>query len=165
MGVELICLAATKAGAMSTPESVRVVAAAGIEGDRHFGMQQKHPGQNLTLIEVEEIERFNARHRVNIALSAPRRNLVTRGVRLNQLVGKDFSVGAVKLRGVELCEPCSKLARNLADTQLTAAQIVKSFAHRAGLRADVLTSGRISRGDAVAELSVAAPGIAQGELF
>jgi MOSC domain-containing protein YiiM len=160
MRVALICVAATKAGELSTPESVRVIAGAGIEGDRHFGTRQLHRGQNLTLIEAEEIERFNTQHRTAISLGAPRRNLITRGVRLNGLVGKDFSVGAVRLRGVELCEPCSKLARNLSGTGLSPPQIVKSFLHRAGLRADVLTSGTIARGDAII-----ASGLAQGELF
>jgi MOSC domain-containing protein YiiM len=160
MSVVLICLAATKAGELRMPESVRVVAGAGIEGDRHFGTRQQHPGQNLTLIEAEEIERFNTLHRTEIPLSAARRNLVTRGVRLNGLVGKNFSIGAVRLRGVELCEPCSKLARNLTGTGLSPTQIVKSFLHRAGLRADVLTSGTITRGDAVV-----ASELAQGELF
>lgn len=63
------------------------------------------PGQNLTLIEAEEIERFCAEHARTSDLSLTRRNLVTRGVRLNDLVNVEFTIGTVKLRGVELCEP------------------------------------------------------------
>src|SRR6266478_6283664 len=67
-----------------------------------------------------------------------RRNLTTRGVRLNELVGKEFWIGEVVARGVELCEPCTHLVR------LTGKQLIKPLTHRGGLRADLLTSGRIN---------------------
>jgi MOSC domain-containing protein YiiM len=152
--VELLCIAPRKSAPPATPDVVSVVAGAGIAGDRHFGGQQKPAGRNVTLVEAEEIERFCARNGVQLALTATRRNIVTRDVRLNELVGKDFSIGSVTLRGVELCEPCSKLARYLSHTQLSPPQIVRSLAHRAGLRADVLTSGTIARGDPVVMLGV-----------
>lgn len=157
MPVEVVCLAAHKADAMVPVESVEVVAGAGIVGDRHFGAQQRHPGQNITLVEAEEIERFNQNNGVAIPLLATRRNLVTRGVRLNDLVGRTFTVGSVTLRGVELCEPCGTLAKYLAGTGLRQADIVQAFAHKCGRRADVLSSGTICRGDAVTQ----APGQGQ----
>jgi MOSC domain-containing protein YiiM len=127
---------------------VTVVAGSGIEGDRYFGRHEE-PGQNLTLVEAEEIEAFLAKHRRPQDLSITSRNVVTRGVRLNELVGREFYVGEVKLRGVELCEPCRVLGTALASPDLPAAVVVKQFAHRAGIRADVLTGGTIGRGAVV----------------
>jgi hypothetical protein len=82
----------------------------GIEGDRHFG-KRKVPGENLTLVEAEELEAFAEERGVPVDLSQSRRNIVTRGVRLNDLVGKEFRLGTALLRGVELCEPCSVMGR------------------------------------------------------
>jgi MOSC domain-containing protein YiiM len=160
MTVELICTASTRGAALALHDAVSVVAGAGITGDRMFGRVQKCAGQNLTLVEAEEIERFNTSFGLRLPLTALRRNLVTRGVRLNELVGRDFSVGEVLLRGVELCEPCARLARFLAETQLAPQQIMRELAHRAGLRADVLSSGTIARGDRIVER-----GLAQGALI
>lgn len=158
MPVELICVAPRKGDPMVTVDAVLVVAGAGITGDRKFGARQKYPGQNLTLIEAEEIERFNHATGCAIALTSTRRNLVTRGVRLNDLVGVVFSVGPVRMRGIELCEPCSSLARRHAGTGLSQSDFVRAFTHRCGLRADVLDSGVIRTG---AQVSVNAgqPGI------
>ena len=125
--------------------SVRAVAGAGIEGDRYFGKHDE-PGQNVTLVEAEEIERFIAQHGRPIDLSIAGRNLVTRGVRLNELVGKEFVVGTVLLRGVELCEPCLGFGEALAGGEVTPPGVVKFFVHRAGLRADLLSTGAITVG-------------------
>ena len=133
-------------------EAIVVVAGSGIEGDRYFGRHDE-PGQNLSLIEAEELEAFMRERGGPEDLSASRRNLVTRGVRLNELVGREFLIGAVRLRGVELCEPCLGLGSALASPQLPAAAVVKRLLHRAGLRADVLSSGVIARG---AKLTTAA---------
>jgi MOSC domain-containing protein YiiM len=151
MTIEAICIARKKGGELILLQSVSVVAGAGIVGDRAFGAKQKYPGQNITLVAAEEIERFNADHGVSIPLTDTRRNLVTRGVRLNDLVGRTFTVGAITLRGVELCEPCSTLGRYLSATGLSPARVVRALTHRAGLRADVVTSGTISIGDSIAE--------------
>jgi MOSC domain-containing protein YiiM len=71
----------------------------------------------------------------------------SRDVRLNALVGKEFVVGSIHLRGVELCEPCGTLARCLAATAQPKRALIRQFTHRAGLRADVVSSGRIVNGD------------------
>lgn len=128
---------------------VTVVAGAGIEGDRYFAAEDE-PGQNLTLIEAEEIEAFLTAHGRPHDLSISSRNIVTRGVRLNPLVGQEFTLGNVRLRGVELCEPCLGLGQSLADEALTPAAVVKALVHRAGLRCDVLDSGTIACGDKLA---------------
>jgi MOSC domain-containing protein YiiM len=129
-------------GATHDHKVVNVHAGAGIEGDRYFGRHDE-PGQNLTLIEAEEIERFIAAFDLPYDLSITGRNLVTRGTRLNDLVGKEFKVGTVLLRGVELCEPCLGLGEALAAGPLTPPMVVRALVHRAGLRADVLTTGHI----------------------
>lgn len=147
MRVERICLAPTSETAMQEQESIRLQAGAGIVGDRYCSLEQDYVGQNLTLIELEEIANFNAAHGCNIQFEQTRRNLATLGVRLNQLVGREFSLGSVRLRGVELCTPCETLGKNLAETGLTPAQIVKAFLNSGGLRADVLNDGEIRRGD------------------
>jgi len=134
-------------GGKSTIEqsSVRVVAGAGIEGDRYFDAHDE-PGQNITFIEAEAIEAFAREQQRPADLSAPGRNVVTRGVRLNELVGREFVVGSVRFRGVERCEPCLTLGEALASPTLSSAHVVKLWMHRGGLRADVLTSGELSVG-------------------
>jgi MOSC domain-containing protein YiiM len=145
MFVERIFIASPLGGVQAEQERVVVVAGAGIEGDRNYDRHEE-PGQNITLIEAEEIESFLDEHNRAEDLSVTHRNLVTRGVRLNELVGQEFLVGDVRLRGIELCEPCLGLGTALASPELPAAKVVKRFLHRAGLRADVLSSGVIARG-------------------
>ena len=118
-------------------ESVDVVAGKGLEGDRHFFAEGARPGGAITLIEAEVLE--------DVGLSGPqsRRQVVTRGVRLNDLVGKRFFVGEIECQGVELCEPCLHLQ------SLTRPGIIRDLLHRGGLNADVLTSGTISVGEIV----------------
>jgi len=123
-------------------KSVRVVAGAGIEGDRYFDAHGE-PGQNITFVEAEVIEAFAHEHRRPVELSATGRNVVTRGVRLNELVGCEFVVGSIRFRGVELCEPCLNLGEALASPTLSPARVVKHWVHRGGLRADALTGGEL----------------------
>jgi MOSC domain-containing protein YiiM len=143
--IERIFVSSVPGGPQSELGRVAVVAGAGIDGDRYFARHDE-PGQNITLIEAEEIESFLAEHRRPGDLSVTHRNLVTRGVRLNQFVGREFLVGEVRLQGVELCEPCRGLGSFLASSELAVEKVVKRFLHRAGLRADVLSSGFIARG-------------------
>jgi len=151
MCVELICTAGEAGGELEQVQAARVIVGGGIEGDRYFGVDPKHPGQDITFIEAEEIERFNHENNTSIGLLSTRRNIVTRGVRLSGLVGKEFNIGMVRFRGVELCEPCATLAANLASTGLSPKSIVAKFVHRAGLRAEVLSSGTIVVGDVLNE--------------
>jgi MOSC domain-containing protein YiiM len=128
---------------------VKAIPGKGLEGDRYFcgtGTFFKSPGagREVTLIEVESIEALRT---ANILLGPgdARRNLVTRGVPLNHLVGRTFQVGEVRLRGIRLCEPCSHLEG------LTCEGVLKELVHRSGLRADILSSGKIRPGDAITE--------------
>ncbi|MGN6678407.1 MAG: MOSC domain-containing protein [Streptosporangiaceae bacterium] len=123
--------------ALARVESVAALAGKGLKGDRQFCEEGARPGGALTLIEEEALED------VGLSGAESRRQVVVRGVRLNDLVGKRFRVGSVECVGVELCEPCLHLQ------QLTRPGIIKDLIHRGGLNADILTDGQITVGDAV----------------
>lgn len=122
----------------------RVIPGGGIEGDRYLSgrgtFPSGRPGAALTLIEAEVCELFDP----PLEAEEHRRNLVTRGLRLNAMVGHDFTIGSVPCRGIRLCEPCATM-------QLYAERpILRALVHRGGLRADVLEPGEIRVGDTVA---------------
>jgi len=135
--IEAIHIGPDEAGPLAPVESVTAVAGKGLEGDRNFRDGGAKPGQALTLVEAENVED------VELGLGETRRNLTTRGVRLNDLVGKHFKVGDVECYGVELCEPCSHLE------SMTRPGIIKDLVHRAGINADILTDGVIRVGDPI----------------
>jgi MOSC domain-containing protein YiiM len=139
MTVEAIHLGEPKR-ALRAVDSARAVAGKGLEGDRHFHEDGAKPGQALTLVEAEEVER------VGLPPGGTRRQVTVRGVRLNDLVGKRFRVGDVECYGVELCEPCLHLE------SLTRPGMIDELVHRAGINADILTDGTISVGDEISEL-------------
>lgn len=145
MIVERIYICPEKGAAQVECERITLRRGMGVVGDRNYGVSQ-HPGQNLTLVEAEEIERFCSEQARVQDLSLTRRNLVTRGVRLNDLVNTEFTVGNVKLRGVELCEPCVTLGRALSSESLAAPSVIRRWVGRGGLRVDVLSDGEIARG-------------------
>jgi MOSC domain-containing protein YiiM len=149
MIVERIFISHEPKGALRERDTIRLERGQGIVGDRHFG-RSDWAGQNLTLVEAEEIEHFCAETGRSTDLSITRRNLVTRGVRLNDLVGKTFTIGSARLHGVETCEPCGDLGRALATEALPAAAVVKRWVGRGGLRATVIESGEIAVGDGIA---------------
>jgi MOSC domain-containing protein YiiM len=130
--------------------AVHAVPGKGLEGDRYFNqagaLSEKHgPGREVTLIEIEALEALKRDHEIELDPADSRRNIVTRGVPLNDLVGREFRVGEVTLRGISLCEPCSHLAR------LTQPGVLPGLVHRGGLRAQILTDGMIRVGDVVEE--------------
>src|SRR3954469_18265224 len=135
MRVESIAIGPSDA--LAAVESVHAYAGRGLEGDRK-AEHGSHPGGALTLIAAEVLKD------VVLPGAQPRRQVVVRGVRLNDLVGKRFRVGEVECLGVELCEPCSHLE------SLTRPGIINEMVHRAGLNADILNDGTISVGDPVA---------------
>ena len=140
MRVEAIHLGAPRTPELWRVESVRAFAGKGLEGDRHFHEEGAKPGQALTLVEAEVMED------VGLPPGGARRQVTVRGVRLNELIGKRFRVGAVECYGVELCEPCEHLEA------MTRPGIIKELVHRAGINADILTDGTISVGDEISEL-------------
>jgi MOSC domain-containing protein YiiM len=130
-------------------EEIEVVVGKGIRGDRYFAPEGhewrgEERGRDLTLIEAEALEALVDEHGIELSAAESRRNVLTRGIGLNDLVGKRFRVGEVECEGVELCEPCSHLEG------LTRPGVMRGMVHRAGLRADVLRDGSIRIGDVVA---------------
>jgi len=132
---------------MQSVDEARAVPGKGLEGDRYFVRQgtfyKPQPDRELTLIEAEAIEAFGQEFQIEFDLGASRRNIVTRGVPLNHLVGKEFWIGEVKARGIKLCEPCSHLQR------LSHPKVLPGLVHRGGLRAQILTEGTIRVGETV----------------
>ncbi|HUM06612.1 MAG TPA: MOSC domain-containing protein [Terriglobales bacterium] len=121
----------------------------GVEGDRYALKQgtfyKPEPDFELTLIEAEAIEALKRDYDVELVAGEARRNIVTRGVALNHLVGREFTIGNVRIRGIRLCEPCDHLQ------QVTGKQLIKGLRHRGGLRAQILSPGTIRVGDAITE--------------
>ena len=121
----------------------------GLEGDRYAlkvgTFYKPQPDHELTLIEAEAIEALQRDYNVDLTAADARRNIVTRGVPLNHLVGKEFAIGDVRIRGLRLCEPCEHLQA------VTGKQLIKGLRHRGGLRAQILTQGTIRVGDAISE--------------
>ena len=147
--VVAIYIAKTSGQPMIELASADVAAAAGIAGDRYhsghgkFSQKLKDKGEDdwqITLIEAEEIDAFNAAESMALDYGEFRRNIITRGVRLNDLVGKRFTVDGVELEGIRLCEPCAYLADLLTD------RLLPSMVGRSGLRCRVLTDGNIQPG-------------------
>jgi MOSC domain-containing protein YiiM len=133
---------------MRRVDQIAAVPGVGLQGDRYAvgaGQWSATPGtgRNLTLIEAEALDDLERDHGLRLAPGATRRNVTTRGVRLNELVGARFWVGDVLCEGVRLCEPCTYLQ------ELTGKAILEPLVHRAGLRASVISSGVMRVGDVV----------------
>jgi hypothetical protein len=152
--VEGIFIAAEAEGSTRLLEEVEAVAGRGLAGDRYFAgggtfFEERKLGQDITLIEAEAIEGLARDNSIVLAPGAVRRNVVTRGIGLNDLVGRRFTVGPVECVGQRLCDPCSHLER------ITEPGVLKALVDRGGLRADVVTGGRIAIGDPVSDLGPA----------
>ncbi len=146
--VEGIYIAEDAAKPMLSLKEVHAIAGSGLEGDRYFRRtgtysNDPRPGRQITLIEIEAMESLKRDYGIIVQPREARRNIVTRGVALNHLVGLDFKVGEVNLRGIRLCEPCSHLE------QLTCKGVQGALIHRGGLRADILRGGIIRVRDPV----------------
>jgi MOSC domain-containing protein YiiM len=127
-----------------------VRAGKGIVGDRYYSETGKNrsnykgqPDWEITLVEAEAIEEFNANTGNQFHESDLRRNLVTRNIRLNDLVGKHFQINGTKFYGVQLCEPCASLQKRLG------VRILPDLVGRGGLRAQILGNGNLTVGDAL----------------
>ena len=123
--------------------SIEVLANQGIIGDRHF-REFNDPYSQLSLIESENIDYYNIKYGLNIPYIDFRRNIITKGIRLNDLVGKKFLVGEVELEGIDLCRPCRHLCELLDQDN-----IIKEFLRRGGLRCQILSSSSIKVGNKI----------------
>jgi MOSC domain-containing protein YiiM len=143
-----IHIASSNGGPMQSVEQAQAVPGRGLDGDRYFlgagtFSKKQKPARQVTLIEVEAIDALIRDHGVELDPGDARRNIITRGVALNHLIGKDFVVGEVRLRGLELCEPCGYLEG------LTRRGVKRGLIHRGGLRAEILAGGTIRVGDPI----------------
>lgn len=141
-------IAPAEGAPMQAREAVEALAGKGLDGDRYAIEAGKFSGTKLgkravTLIEREAIRAANDSYGVDLAEQETRRNLVVEGVPLNHLVGQEFLVGDVRLRGYDLSEPCAYLE------EVTGKQARKAFVHRGGLRAEIVEGGPIRIGDPV----------------
>jgi MOSC domain-containing protein YiiM len=147
--VESIYIASAAAVPTKAVDAVLAIPRVGLEGDRYalkLGTFYKpDPDRELTLIEAEAIDALGREYGVELPAGDARRNLVTRGVALNHLVGKEFTIGDVRIRGIRLCEPCGHLQK------VTGKPVIKGLIHRGGLRAQILSEGVIHAGDSVRE--------------
>ncbi len=123
--------------------SIEVIANKGIVGDRHF-REFNDPFSQFTLIESENIDYFNLKYGLNIPYVNFRRNVITKGIRLNGLVGKKFFVGDIELEGIDLCRPCKHL-----NEILNQENIIKEFLRKGGLRCQILNSSIIKINDLI----------------
>jgi MOSC domain-containing protein YiiM len=142
--VEGIFLTETHGSVPQSVDRARAVAGAGLVGNRYYFENGDAPaGCAVTLIAAEGLETFVDETGIAVTAAETRRNVLTRGIDVNALVGKRFRIGGVECVGVELCEPCLHLE------SMTKPGVVKGLVHRAGLNADVMTDGDIVVGDAV----------------
>ena len=146
--VEGIFLTETHGEVPQPVDRARAVAGGGLVGNRYFYADGTAPrGRAITLIAAEAVEGFVGETGIEITPAETRRNVLTRGIDVNALVGKRFRIGGVECVGVELCEPCDHLQ------SMTKPGVIKGLVHRAGLNADVLSDGEIAVGDAVSAAS------------
>ena len=124
-------------------KSIDVLANKGIVGDRHFN-EYNDPYCQLSLIESESIDYYNTKYGLNIPYTDFRRNVITKGINLNNLIGKKLQIGNVKVEGIDLCRPCKHLTE-----MLNQENILKEFLRRGGLRCQILSSSSISIGDEI----------------
>lgn len=142
-----IFIATVSGEPMQSVEQVEALAGRGLSGDRKI-RSPGHPLRDLperevTLIESEAVDAINRDYLLRLDAIETRRNLLTAGVALNHLVGREFRVGNVRMRGIKLCEPCKRIER------MTRQGVMRAMVHRGGLRAQILNDGRISVGDRV----------------
>ena len=121
---------------------VEAIAGKGIVEDRYF--KKNKNTSNITLIEKENIDFFNENSSCSIPYQKFRRNIITKGIRLNSLVGREIFIGSVKIKVHELCQPCLKLQKLLGQNNF-----VKDMTHKSGIRCEILIGGKIGKGNKI----------------
>ena len=148
--VELLAVAPAAEAPMQLVEQARALAGRGLEGDRYavgagtFSARGAHkPGYELTLIAAEVVEELTARD-ARLDFASTRRNVLTRGIDVNDLVGREFTIGDVRCRGLRLAEPCAHLER------IAGPGLLRPLIHRGGVRVDILDDGTLRTGSTIA---------------
>ena len=122
---------------------INLIAGKGVIGDRHF-KDYNDPLNQLSIIESENIDEYNLKYKLNIPYLNFRRNIVTKGIKLNDLVEKKILIGSVKLEVIDLCRPCRHLSEKLGRFD-----IIKEFLRKGGIRCQILNDGKISLSDQI----------------
>ena len=138
-----IGIAKSKSEKIQEVNEINVFLGKGIIGDRYFDEKNEDRNQ-LTLIESENIDYYNNKFNLKIPYLNFRRNIVTKGIKLNRLVGKKLIIGKTETKGIDLCRPCKSLQENLGQNN-----IIKEFLRMGGLRCKILTSSIIKVGDEI----------------
>ena len=138
-----ICIADKSGNKMIKVTSVQAVAEKGIINDRYFN-ENNDVDVQITLIESENIDYYNSVSGSNIPYINFRRNIITKGIKLNELVGKELLIGAVRIKVHRLCNPCRYLQEKLKQKNF-----IKKLVNKSGLRCEILTSGKISINDEI----------------
>ena len=138
-----IGIANIKGNQIQNVNKVEALKGKGLQNDRKFSENNQKERQ-ITLIEIENINYFNNISKTNIPPLDFRRNIITENIKLNDLVGKEFFVGNVKLKAHTLCRPCKYLQDKLKRNNF-----IKEFLSKCGLRCEILTSGKINVGDII----------------
>ena len=123
--------------------NIEVVAGKGIKGDRNYH-DYNEARKQITLIESESVDYYNQKFNTNFSYLDLRRNLITKNIQLNELVGKKLSIGQIDIQVHDLCRPCNYLQEILGKDN-----IIKEFLRRGGLRCEILISGNIKVGDEI----------------
>ena len=130
-------------GQMKSVNNVEAIAGKGLVNHYHFKNDNEKRRQ-ITLIEIENINYFNKISGTTIPPIEFRRNIITEGIKLNNLIGNEFLIGKVKVKAHDLCRPCKYLQESLNQNDL-----IKKLLHKAGLRCEILTNGKIFVGDEI----------------
>ena len=138
-----ICIADKSGNKMIKVTSVQAVAEKGIINDRYFN-ENNDVDIQITLIESENIDYYNSVSGSNISYIDFRRNIITKGIKLNELMGKELLIGAVRIKVHRLCNPCRYLQEKLKQKNF-----IKKLVNKSGLRCEILTSGKISINDEI----------------
>src|SRR3954463_7195978 len=143
-GVAHIFVASKRGAKMSSLTAVEALPGIGLAGDRYAEAKNRRgPDYEVTLIESESIEGFIGATGRELTPDMPRRNIVTAGVRLNPLLGRQFSIGRAIFEGLELCEPCGLFAKR------TYREVLDFFRRKGGLRARIVSGGTVRIGDPI----------------
>ena len=132
-----IAISENPKGAIRSVNSVKAIAGKGLVNEYHFKNDNDKRCQ-ITLIEIENINYYNHKHGVSIPSISFRRNIITEGIRLNELEGSEFLIGKVKVKAHDLCRPCNYLQESLKQKN-----IIREFLQKGGLRCEILTDGEI----------------------
>ena len=138
-----IAISQNSKGKMKSINNAEAVAGKGIMNDRHF-KENNNDRSQITLIEIENINYYNKISGTSFLAKDFRRNIITEGVKLNQLLGKEFFIGEAKVKAHDLCRPCKYLQESFNQKN-----IIKEFLHKGGLRCEILTDGKILVGDKI----------------